>query len=304
MNDSQKKVLAALAEATSVNPMPLSQIAEKSQLDSIGLNQAISHLLDDAIINKCFVQNHTFAGDLYWPTAKSLQAAKWSSFKINDKVPPPARRTELQQTKQPIAKATTMPATSRSDHIRNTIANNPGIAHDELINKVAISKHPAELKKAAYLIEYVMRQGGFERTKDIRTGSNEIIRRYYTTQAWSERIESAKQVVENTIPTLKQHHDAAPAKQINEPCKPIIKQVDDHIGEANKMMPALQTQEGGSHYKDMKIQPVEFILANNLGFIEGNVVKYVSRWKNKNGVQDLKKARHFLDILIEQQEVA
>lgn len=62
---------------------------------------------------------------------------------------------------------------------------------------------------------------------------------------------------------------------------------------------ALTTQEGGSHYKSMKIQPIEYALANNLGMAEASVVKYVSRYKNKNGVEDLKKARHFLDILIE-----
>lgn len=67
-------------------------------------------------------------------------------------------------------------------------------------------------------------------------------------------------------------------------------------------MSALNTQEGGSHYKDMAIQPVEFIHANGLGFIEGSVIKYVSRWKNKNGLQDLRKARHFLDILIQLEE--
>jgi len=58
-------------------------------------------------------------------------------------------------------------------------------------------------------------------------------------------------------------------------------------------------QEGGSHYKDCAIQPVEYIFANNLGFAEGNVVKYVTRWKSKGGVGDLKKARHYLDLLIE-----
>lgn len=62
---------------------------------------------------------------------------------------------------------------------------------------------------------------------------------------------------------------------------------------------ALATQVGGGHYKDMKIQPVEFIHANNIPFIEGCVIKYVSRWRNKNGIDDLKKARHFLDLLIE-----
>ena len=63
---------------------------------------------------------------------------------------------------------------------------------------------------------------------------------------------------------------------------------------------ALNIQEGGNHYKDMKIQPVEFIMANQIGYMEGNVIKYVSRYKNKNGVEDLKKARHYIDMLIEE----
>lgn len=62
---------------------------------------------------------------------------------------------------------------------------------------------------------------------------------------------------------------------------------------------ATQHQVGGSHYKDMKIQPVQFIHANNIGFLEGSVIKYVSRWKAKGGVEDLRKARHFIDLLIE-----
>ena len=63
--------------------------------------------------------------------------------------------------------------------------------------------------------------------------------------------------------------------------------------------PALATQVGGDHYKGMAIQPLEYILANKLGFAEGAVVKYVSRWEKKGGVEDLKKARHILDVLIE-----
>lgn len=62
---------------------------------------------------------------------------------------------------------------------------------------------------------------------------------------------------------------------------------------------ALQTQVGGDHYKDMAIQPVEYIMANNLGYCEANVVKYVSRWRQKGGVKDLEKAKHYLDLLIE-----
>lgn len=64
-------------------------------------------------------------------------------------------------------------------------------------------------------------------------------------------------------------------------------------------MSSLDTQEGGSHYKSMNIQPVEYIHANGLGYCEGAIIKYVSRWRNKNGIEDLKKARHFIDLLIE-----
>lgn len=62
---------------------------------------------------------------------------------------------------------------------------------------------------------------------------------------------------------------------------------------------SLNTQIGGNHYSQMRIQPVEYIWGNNLPFIEGSIIKYVSRWRNKNGIQDLMKARHFIDLLIE-----
>lgn len=62
---------------------------------------------------------------------------------------------------------------------------------------------------------------------------------------------------------------------------------------------ALSVQVDGSHYKDLSIQPVEYIHANGLGFCEGSVIKYVTRWRAKNGIADLKKARHFIDLLIE-----
>ena len=64
-------------------------------------------------------------------------------------------------------------------------------------------------------------------------------------------------------------------------------------------MSAKDEQIGGSHYARMHIQPFDYIHANGLGFAEGCVIKYVSRWKAKNGIEDLKKARHFLDLLIE-----
>ena len=58
-------------------------------------------------------------------------------------------------------------------------------------------------------------------------------------------------------------------------------------------------QVGGNHYKDMKIQPIDYIVENEIPYREANVIKYVSRYKSKNGLEDLQKARHYLDLLIE-----
>lgn len=66
-------------------------------------------------------------------------------------------------------------------------------------------------------------------------------------------------------------------------------------------MSALDVQEGGNHYKDLKIQPIEYIHANGLDFFQANVVKYVTRHKAKNGEQDIRKAIHYLNLILELQ---
>jgi hypothetical protein len=68
------------------------------------------------------------------------------------------------------------------------------------------------------------------------------------------------------------------------------------------MSKALKRQIGGEHYKFGGVEPVEFALSNGLGFCEGNIVKYVTRYKMKGGVSDLRKAVHYLEILIENEE--
>lgn len=65
---------------------------------------------------------------------------------------------------------------------------------------------------------------------------------------------------------------------------------------------SLKEQVGGNHYKKMKIEPLEYILENDFSFLEGNIIKYISRYKSKNGLEDLKKAEHYLKILIEREE--
>ena len=64
-------------------------------------------------------------------------------------------------------------------------------------------------------------------------------------------------------------------------------------------MNALEIQVDGGHYKDLPIQPVEYIHANGIGYFEGNIIKYVSRWRSKGGIKDLEKAKHYVELLIE-----
>lgn len=63
-------------------------------------------------------------------------------------------------------------------------------------------------------------------------------------------------------------------------------------------MSALDVQVAGEHYK-LPIQPIEYIYKNKLGFLEGNVIKYITRHKDKNGAEDIKKAIHYCQLLLE-----
>jgi len=62
---------------------------------------------------------------------------------------------------------------------------------------------------------------------------------------------------------------------------------------------ATDIQIGGNHYSKMEIQPIEYIMKNKIPYCEANVIKYLSRWRSKNGVEDLRKAKHYIDLLIE-----
>jgi len=72
--------------------------------------------------------------------------------------------------------------------------------------------------------------------------------------------------------------------------------------EGSATVNALKEQVGGDHYSKLAIQPVEYINKNNLSYLQGNVIKYVTRYKDKNGVEDLEKAKHYIDLLIELEE--
>jgi hypothetical protein len=65
---------------------------------------------------------------------------------------------------------------------------------------------------------------------------------------------------------------------------------------ANK---ATKQQVGGEHYKSMQIQPSEYIHKNNIGFLAGNVIKYATRYKSKGGAEDIRKAIHYCQLILE-----
>jgi len=66
-----------------------------------------------------------------------------------------------------------------------------------------------------------------------------------------------------------------------------------------KQYNALENQVAGKHYKDMPIQVVEFCHANNIPYMEGSAIKYLCRWRKKGGLEDLKKARHYIELLMQ-----
>ena len=64
-------------------------------------------------------------------------------------------------------------------------------------------------------------------------------------------------------------------------------------------MSARDEQIGGNHYRNLAIQPVKYNHANKIPFIEGSIIKYATRWREKGGIDDLRKIKHFADLLIE-----
>jgi len=177
---------------------------------------------------------------------------------------------------------------------------------DEVLLK--LSKDKDQAQSAAQLFKICT---GFETSKDLSTALSQLyasglISRTFATPPntatylyWNE-----KRIVITTddekANAEKQNQSMINAS-IEYSRKLKAEQMAENTATEQQPINALQVQIAGDHYKTMKIQPVEYIMANNLDFCEGNIIKYVSRYKNKNGVEDLKKARHFLDILIEQQ---
>lgn len=76
--------------------------------------------------------------------------------------------------------------------------------------------------------------------------------------------------------------------------------VDAFIAAGKAAFPtALDQQQGGDHYRNLPIQPVEYIIANGIGFLAGNIIKYATRYKDKGGAEDIRKIKHYCDLILE-----
>ena len=87
--------------------------------------------------------------------------------------------------------------------------------------------------------------------------------------------------------------------QMDDAIKETVKDKKDFNKTNLKKLATRNKQVGGNHYKDCKIQPIEYIYANNLTYAEGNVIKYVTRSRRKGGRKDLEKAKHYIEMILE-----
>ena len=112
--------------------------------------------------------------------------------------------------------------------------------------------------------------------------------------------------------TYEQHFDKLYQDMINYEEQANMGMMDEAIKETIKdkgfvktdlkkqALKATLKQVGGSHYKDCKIQPVEYIVGNDLTFLEGNVVKYITRHRRKGeGARDIEKVIHYCELILE-----
>ena len=136
------------------------------------------------------------------------------------------------------------------------------------------------------------------------------IKHKFFTEFWDDR---AIQVIKNTgefvmysdgtpMAGLSGHDHMLQAAEAGADHKARVQSVLNSLKDEPAFTPvssALDIQEGGDHYKKYKIQPVEFAFANNMPFLDANAFKYICRHADKNGIADLRKARHYLELMAE-----
>lgn len=165
---------------------------------------------------------------------------------------------------------------------------------------------PAEAVEAGQVIDAWMRK------HELQHEGITAVKHKFFTEFWDDR---AIQVIRNQgIFVVNEHTDAMclnDGPDDHQLTKQERHDIDVHLNEEHKQLftpvdeeprtpsSALDVQVGGDHYKKWKIQPIEFAHANNMPFLDANAFKYICRHADKNGVQDLRKAKHYLELIAE-----
>jgi hypothetical protein len=144
------------------------------------------------------------------------------------------------------------------------IIENPKLDPNELLKTIECSDLRSEEKEACEALYEWIRKGGFDPDWSKYEYGTRIYREWY----------------------INTHGMANTPPGIN-------------IAQSSSSLKANDVQVGGDYYKKQNIEPWDYIAQNNIGYLEGNAIKYLSRWKDKGGLQDLEKAAHYIAKLIE-----
>jgi len=138
----------------------------------------------------------------------------------------------------------------------------------------------------------------FEGVKDTHWACR--FKRYegYTNQEMIDRVEKATSLLKNSAPSSVR--DYIVGDVIDQEAEDAVRRLIDP--DYTPRVSASETQVAGNHYSKLKIQPMEYCLQNDLNYGQSNAIKYITRYKDKNGIEDLKKAIHCIELLIEFEE--
>lgn len=192
-----------------------------------------------------------------------------------------------------------MTASPESAAIPNTSSNPEKKSMNTIVDKIVLytvgAAEPVTVSDISQALQMAPLAAGNGINRAIKAG-----RLFYTGEKRGrERLYSGDKYRDDTAPVGRQPRKKTPG---NGTKQPLARQVNN-VGKTDlaPLQSANTNQVAGEHYKNRKIQPWDFIAANDLSWFQGEIIKYVVRYQEKNGIEDLHKARHVLDKLIEEE---
>ncbi|MGB4810988.1 MAG: DUF3310 domain-containing protein [Methylophilaceae bacterium] len=297
-------ILKQLIGTSSVHHISANVLESATGLSSDDINTTLDALYEKRIINQATITRNGITCREVWLTGV-IQKIPPTQYVINpnkaQKAPPAAVIAEPVPTIASAKPTTSQDEKSWALKLLELIEKHPGINQHEaaqMLNYKYVSTAliPGYIDRGDVIAEKNQDGKLTFKLKQGMTAADVYNRRKRASEPRKPKPAEASNFL--AVPTLQ-------SDPLPETYEQLLKQTSDEFNapEINIESPLL-SQVGGSHYKDMAIQPITYILANNIGFAEGSIIKYISRYKAKNGLQDLKKARHFIDILIEHAESA